>query len=178
MRTIPGKLRTRISPITTPGEIFEHDGVTGYTGDLRTLFQIRNAKDAYELFLCAFGDRRPLDEAFLKELQLCLTKNTYGAKRWRLGKRPGEYKRHNYVTGREEIGAATEDVADEVRELLEELPHTTAEDGVRCYQLTWEEFDRLLDSLAERDIVPEEQEDAPEAEGLSEGYDLVYVTEE
>lgn len=35
-----------------------------------------------------------------------------------------------------------------------------------------------LDSLAERDIVPEEQEDAPEAEGLSEGYDLVYVTEE
>ncbi len=63
-------------------------------------------------------------------------------------------------------------------ELLEELPHTTAEDGVRCYQLTWEEFDRLLDSLAERDIVPEEQEDAPEAEGLSEGYDLVYVTEE
>ena len=36
----------------------------------------------------------------------------------------------------------------------------------------------MLDSLAERDIVPEEQEDAPEAEGLSEGYDLVYVTEE
>ena len=63
-------------------------------------------------------------------------------------------------------------------ELLEELPYTAAEDGVRCYQLTWEEFDRLLDCLAERDIVPEEQEDAPEAEGLSEGYDLVYVTEE
>ena len=59
-------------------------------------------------------------------------------------------------------------------ELLEELPYTAAEDGVRCYQLTWEEFDRLLDCLAERDIVPEEQEDAPEAEGLSEGYDLVY----
>ena len=69
-------------------------------------------------------------------------------------------------------------VREKAGELLEELPHTTAEDGVRCYQLTWEEFDRLLDSLAERDIVPEEQEDAPEAEGLSEGYDLVYVTEE
>ena len=27
-------------------EIFEHDGVTGYTGDLRTLFEIRNAKEA------------------------------------------------------------------------------------------------------------------------------------
>lgn len=31
-------------------EIFEHDGVTSYTGDLRTLFEIRNAKDANELF--------------------------------------------------------------------------------------------------------------------------------
>ena len=25
-------------------EIFEHDGVTSYTGNLRTLFEIRNAK--------------------------------------------------------------------------------------------------------------------------------------
>ena len=37
-------------------EIFEHNGVIAYTGDLRTLFEIRNAKEAYELFLCAaFG---------------------------------------------------------------------------------------------------------------------------
>lgn len=35
-------------------EIFEHDGVTAYTGDLRTLVEIRNAKEAYELFLIAF----------------------------------------------------------------------------------------------------------------------------
>lgn len=32
-------------------EIFEHDGVTSYTGDLRTLFEIRNGKEAHELFL-------------------------------------------------------------------------------------------------------------------------------
>ena len=42
-------------------EIFDHDGVTSYTGDLRTLFEIRNAKDANELFLQSFHDRRPLD---------------------------------------------------------------------------------------------------------------------
>ena len=62
-------------------EVFEHDGVTGYTGDLRTLFEIRNAKDAYEVFLCAFRDRRPLDETVVKELQFCLTKNTYDMRR-------------------------------------------------------------------------------------------------
>lgn len=32
-------------------EIFEHDGVTSYTGDLRTLFEIRNARNANELLL-------------------------------------------------------------------------------------------------------------------------------
>lgn len=44
-----------------------------------------------------------------------------------MGERPGEYKRHDYVTGREEVGAAPEDVADEVRELLEELLDVTPE---------------------------------------------------
>lgn len=102
-------------------EIFEHDGVTSYTGDLRTLFEIRNAKDAYELFLTAFQVRRPIDEALVKDLQCSLTKNTYDARRWSLGERPGTYKQHDYVTGREEVGAPPEDVQEEVAELLEEL---------------------------------------------------------
>lgn len=102
-------------------EIFEHDGVTGYTGDLRTLFEIRNAKDAYELFLTAFKERRPLDEALIREFQLQLTHGTYDTRRWQLGERPGEYKRHDYVTGKGEVGAAPEDVSDEMAELLAEL---------------------------------------------------------
>ena len=116
-----GKIENENVTYNDTREIFEHDGVSAYTGDLRTLFEIRNAKEAYELFLCAFRDRRPLDEAFIKELQFCLTQNTYDTRRWQLGERPGEYKRHDYVTGREEVGAAPEDVADEIRELLEEL---------------------------------------------------------
>lgn len=102
-------------------EIFEHDGVTSYTGDLRTLFEIRNARDAYELMLAAFQEKRPLNEALLKEFQYCLTKNTYDGRRWQLGERPGEYKKHDFVTGKLEIGAAPEDVREEVTELLAEL---------------------------------------------------------
>ena len=115
-------------------EIFDHDGVTSYTGDLRTLFEIRNAKDAQELFLQAFHKRRPLDESLVKEFQTCLTLNTYDTRRYQLGERPGEYKHHDYVTGKEEIGAAPEDVADEMRELLSEL-----------YDIP---FDRLLRAAA------------------------------
>lgn len=102
-------------------EIFEHDGVTSYTGDLRTLFEIRNAKEAYELLLVAFNDRRPVDEALIKEFQFKLTQNTYDTRRYQLGERPGEYKRHDYVTGKEEIGASPEDVGEEMAELLSEL---------------------------------------------------------
>ena len=108
-------------------EIFEHDGVTSYTGDLRTLFEIRNARDAYELMLNAFEKKRPLDEGLLKEFQYCLTKNTYDERRWQLGERPGEYKKHDYVTGRLEIGAAPEEVQEEVSELLQELENVPEE---------------------------------------------------
>ena len=102
-------------------EIFEHDGVTSYTGDLRTLFEIRNAKDANELLLQSFNLRRTLDETLIKEFHYCLTKNTYDTRRWQLGERPGEYKRHDFVTGKNEIGAAPEDVHGEIGELLSEM---------------------------------------------------------
>lgn len=42
-------------------------------------------------------------------------------RRWQLGERPGEYKHHDFVTGKEEIGAAPEDVQEEITELLLEL---------------------------------------------------------
>ena len=50
-----------------------------------------------------------------------MTKNTYDTRRWQLGECPGEYKKHDYVTGREEVGASPEDVAEEVGELLAKL---------------------------------------------------------
>lgn len=108
-------------------EIFEHDGVTSYTGDIRTLFEIRNAKDANEFILSAFNDKRSLDEAFIMELHFRLTQNTYDTRRWQLGERPGEYKKHDYVTGKAEIGASAEDVREEMSELLEELQNAPRE---------------------------------------------------
>ncbi len=116
-----GKIENELITYNDAREIFEHDGVTSYTGDLRTLFEIRNAKDANELLLAAFNERRPLDETLVKEFQYRLTLNTYDTRRWQLGERPGEYKKHDYVTGKAEIGASPEDVRAELSELLEEL---------------------------------------------------------
>ncbi len=116
-----GKIENEQITYNDTREIFEHDGVTSYTGDLRTLFEIRNAKDANELFLEAFEERRPFTVELLKEFQNRLTQNTYDTRRWQLGERSGEFKHHDYVTGRNEIGAAPEDVEKEVSELLAEL---------------------------------------------------------
>ena len=102
-------------------EIFDRGGVTAYTGDLRTLFEIQNSKKAYEVFLESFEKKAPLDEELLKRFQKALTEGTYDPRRYQIGERPGEYKKHDYVTGRNEIGAAPEDVSAEIKELLDEL---------------------------------------------------------
>ena len=116
-----GKIENNQITFHDTREIFEHDGVTSYTGDLRTLFEIRNARDAYERMLFAFNEKHPVNEALLKEFQYLLTQNTYDTRRWQLGERPGEYKKHDYVTGKAEIGASPEEVQEELSELLEEL---------------------------------------------------------
>lgn len=78
-------------------------------------------KNAYELFLDSFGKKRSLDEGFVKALQQTLTQNTYDTRRYQLGERPGKYKQHDYATGREEVGAPPENVAEEMAELLAEF---------------------------------------------------------
>lgn len=102
-------------------EIFDKDGVTSYTGDLRTLFEIKNSKDAYERILKAFDTKEAITEDFVKEIQKLLTKGTYDERRYSLGERPGEYKIGDYVTGKNEVGALAEDVSEEMGELLEEM---------------------------------------------------------
>ena len=116
-----GKIENNNITYNDTREVFEHDGVVSYTGDLRTLFEIRNARDANELLLQAFNDKRPLDESLVKEFHFKLTQNTYDERRWRIGERPGEYKKHDFVTGQNEIGASPAEVAEEMQELLDEL---------------------------------------------------------
>ena len=102
-------------------EIFDKDGVISYTGDLRTLFEIRNQKDAYRYLLGLYDEKPDVTEEILLRFHYELTKNTYDERRWSLGERPGSYKKHDFVTGRDEVGAAPEDVREEVNELLSDM---------------------------------------------------------
>lgn len=108
-------------------EIFDKDGVVSYTGDLRTLYEMKNSKDAWIYLLDVLKEKRPLDEELLKHFQKLLSKNTYDENRWKAGERPGEYKKKDYVTGRNEVGTLPEWVHEEVSELLEELVELDSE---------------------------------------------------
>ena len=111
-------------------EIFKNDGVTAYTGDLRTLFEIRNSKNAHEAILEAFEERTPITEGFVKAIQKILTTNTYDIRRYQRGERPGEYKKGDYITGKHEVGALAEDVPEEMQELLDELSFVSNENAL------------------------------------------------
>lgn len=102
-------------------EVFDKNGVTSYTGSTRTLFEIQNSKAAYGRILEAYDSKQPIDEEFLKEIQRILTNGTYDERRYQIGERPGEYKHHDYVTGKNEVGASADDVQEEICELLEEF---------------------------------------------------------
>ena len=112
-------------------EIFDHGGVTSYTGDIRSLFEIQNSVTAYYRMLDAFEKREAMSEALICEFQALLTQGTYDMLRYQKGERPGSYKKHDYVTGAKEVGALPEDVPEELAELIAEL------DGVEtCQALT------------------------------------------
>lgn len=103
-------------------EIFENGKVTGYTGETRAIFEQQNQKLCYEYLKEKIINREPLSIELLKETHRILTAGTYDERRFVINnERPGEFKKHDYVVGKDEIGAAVEDVEAEIEELLEEV---------------------------------------------------------
>jgi Fic family protein len=58
----------------------------------------------------------------IKEIHKVLTGGTYDERRYvQQDERPGEFKKHDYVTGQAEVGSLPEDVEGDISELLGEL---------------------------------------------------------
>lgn len=102
-------------------EIFDHGEVTGYTGDLRTLYEIKNMKDAYNLMSSWFDSRTPITKDTIRQMHFELTKGTYDERRWELGERPGEFKKQDVW------GVGLHDVAAPVNEIEHDLDMDLAE---------------------------------------------------
>lgn len=103
-------------------EIFENGKALNFTGDPRALFEQQNQKLCYEFLRTKIIEKQPLTVALVKEVHAILTGGTFDERRYvEKGERPGEFKKHDYVTGIHEVGYAPEDVEPAMTELLDEL---------------------------------------------------------
>jgi Fic family protein len=103
-------------------EIFENGKVMNYTGSPRALFEQQNQKMCYEFLKEKTVNKEPLSVELVKEIHRVLTGGTYDERRYVANEeRPGEFKKHDYVTGIHEVGSAVEDVAKDMAELIAEV---------------------------------------------------------
>lgn len=101
-------------------EVFDNGRVVGYTGELRTLFEIQNQKICYELLREKIVRRELVTVDLILEIHRILMNGCYDTSRWEQGEQPGLFKQHDYVTG-DGVGLAPEDVESGILDLCEEV---------------------------------------------------------
>jgi Fic family protein len=103
-------------------EIFENGRVINYTGSPRAIFEQQNQKLCYDFLKEKIVKKEHLSIELVKEIHKILTSGTYDEHRYIANKeQPGEFKRHDYITGIHEVGSAVEDVEKDLIELIIEV---------------------------------------------------------
>ena len=117
-----GKIENDKITYSDTREIFENQRVTGYTGDLRAIFEQQNQRMCYEYLKSKIVAKEPLSVELIREMHRVLTSGTYDERRYITNdERPGEFKKHDYVTGIHEVGATPEEVGQELYDLVNEV---------------------------------------------------------
>lgn len=109
-------------------EVFENGKVVGFNGDLKTLNEIHNQKNCYNFLLEKIVNRDSLSVALIKEIHKKLTNGTYDEVRYSKGERPGEFKKGDYIVGKNEVGSKANIVENEIEELLDEINNSNSDD--------------------------------------------------
>lgn len=102
-------------------EIFENGKVTNFRGDIKNLFAIQNQKTCYLYLRDRIVKKEKLSVDLIKEIHHELVKGTYDERRFERGERPGEFKKHDYVTGKNEVDSYPNEVEGDIRELVTEI---------------------------------------------------------
>lgn len=103
-------------------DIFENGKVHQFTGNPRALFEQQNQKICYTFLKEKIVRKEPLRIQLVLDVHRILTEGTYDERRYiEQGERPGQFKRHDYVTGLHEVGASSTEAPQQLAELLEEL---------------------------------------------------------
>ena len=103
-------------------EIFENGKISNFNGNPRALFEQQNQKLCYEYLKEKIINKEPISSKLVLEIHKTLTMGTYDERRYiKKDERPGEYKKHDYVTGIHEVGSAAKDVETDMDALIDEV---------------------------------------------------------
>lgn len=103
-------------------ELFENGRVSGFTGDPRAIFEQQNQKICYDFLKEKIILKESLSSELIREVHGILTAGCYDERRFiELGERPGQFKKHDYVTGIHEVGYPPDKVKEEMDELAQEV---------------------------------------------------------
>ncbi len=127
-----GKIENTSVTYNDTKEIFENGRIIGYTGDVKALFEQTNQKLCYEALKKKIISKDPVSLPLIREIHMILTAGTYDERRFIVNEeRPGEFKRHDYAVGVNDVGAAPEDVENELSELIEMINENSRKDPLR-----------------------------------------------
>ena len=103
-------------------EIFENGKIIGFTGDLRTIYEIQNMKHCRDYIYSIYDAKQPITLDIIKKVNYELCKYTLDEQRYVVnGERAGELKKHDYVIGLNDSGSSPENTKYDLQELLDEL---------------------------------------------------------
>ncbi|MDY0290097.1 MAG: Fic family protein [Sphaerochaeta sp.] len=127
-----GKIENDAVTFNDTREIFHNDKVSSFTGNIRTLFEQQNQKTCYEFLVPKILEKRAISIELVKETHAILTAGTYDERRYiEKGERPGEFKKHDYVTGMLEVGSSPGEVAQDMASLVAEMAALTVSDETK-----------------------------------------------
>ena len=96
--------------------------VTNFTGNPKALLEQQNQKLCYELLKSKIIKREPLSIDLILDVHQAMMGGTYDAHTFvENGERPGSFKKHDYITGVHEVGSVPENVANDMKGLLDEI---------------------------------------------------------
>lgn len=117
-------------------DVFEDGRLVNFTGHPRTLFEVQNQLECYEFLKEKIVAKEPLSIELIKQIHYILTKGTYDEVRYNeKNERPGEYKKHDYIVGINEIGVAPEDVEEEMEALMDDIASVELKDEETVLQM-------------------------------------------
>ena len=116
----------------TTREVFEQKTLTNYTGSADSLFLVRNQKFAFNAILKSLVNKTPISLDSIQRLHKVLMYGSYDDVRWDKGERPGDFKKHDYCVGIQDIGSLPEDVPADLSDLVDEINSVESSDILLC----------------------------------------------